>query len=217
MTPKAETPTMQQQVGFSYVELHYLLGVVDTEAGERSRARLGLYGFDDPQQLAAIGASGLLARGLLGASDDNASVVPVNEAMFVSYVLLNAKRWSTFQSTDGEAKGDTGFLIESDLGSVLAQPRALDTWWFLLIDDAAAGNKIIVEMVVALAEEGTARAIFLRTETDTVDRSFTVFREGPEWSYALGTTGSPDPEQRVDATGKTELVESLRDFVLLEA
>ena len=203
---------MQQQIGFSYVEVHYLLGVVDTEAGERSRARFGLYGFDNPEQLAAIGASGLLARGLLGATDDNESVVPVEEAMFVSYVLLNAVRWSTFQSTDGEAKGDTGFLIESDLGSVLAQPRALDTWWFVLIDSAGAGNDIIVEMVTALAEEGEQRAIFLRSETADVDRSFTIFRDNLEWSYAVGTTGSPDPDQRIDATDKTAVLSALRSF-----
>jgi hypothetical protein len=203
---------MQQQIGFSYVEVHYLLGVVDTEAGERTRARFGLYDFDNPQQLAAIGASALLARGLLGASDDNESVVPVDEAMFVSYVLLNAVRWSTFQSTDGAANGDTGFLIESDLGSVLAQPRALDTWWFVLIDSADAGNDVIVAMVTSLAEEGDKRAIFLRSETADYDRSFTLVRDNLEWSFALGATGTPDPDQRVDATDRAAVLAALHSF-----
>jgi hypothetical protein len=204
---------MQQQLGMSYVELHYLLGVVETANGDRSRQRMGLFGFDDPEQLAAIGASVLLARGLIGLTEASDSIVPVNEGMFISYVLLNARRWTTIQSTDGAAKGDTGFFFESDLGSLMVQPRALDTWWFLLIDDVSASDNIITETVKGLVGQSEEMAIFLRTETLAADKSFTIHRDGAAWSHASGETGNPQPEELIEDTDQSATESALRTFL----
>jgi hypothetical protein len=201
------------EIGFSHVEVHYLLSVVDSDAARQSRVILGLDELPDPDSLSNIAASTLLARRLLTFTDDEQSIVPVDEAMYVSYVLVNATRWFTLQSTDGAALNDTGFLIESDLGRVLAQPRALDTWWFVLVDGAASSADLVPETAVSLLSQKDEMALFLHMQTADTDRSFTIHRKADGWSFAFGETGNPEPELRDEAAGLDECVAALREFV----
>ena len=215
-TPATEAEQEAVQVGFSYVELLYMTEAPGEAQPAMSRALMGLA---DPseseaelEKLIAIGGSTLTARNMVSFTDDGLKVLLADDALFVSYVLSNAQRWTKFESINGAA-GDVGFLIESALGSVLAQPRAMDTWWFIFLTPDASSAGLIADSAIALASQGKESAVFVHVLSLDYDYSFTIHHKEPEWAYAHGTSGNEVPDARVENTDQTAVVTALRSFI----
>jgi hypothetical protein len=200
------------QLGLSYAEVLYLLAMGPGEAADRTRETLLLDGIEDAERISLIGASALMARGLIAFTEDGKSVGAVGQALYIRYVLTNASRWTAFQATDGGEGGDTGFFIESPRGQLLVQPRAFDTWWFVLLHPDAPAEDVLAGTVLEWGGSAPEMAVFVRTRKQAVDRSFTVHVEAESWSYAFGVTGEPDPDERKEDVTRVEVEAALRSF-----
>lgn len=140
--------------------------------------------------------SSLIARGHLLLEEEREAIVPAGEAMILTAILQAAEAWTTFQVTDGGAGGDAAILVESPVGKFFAQPRAFDTWWFVLIDPAVPGYTLTSDTVVRLAQTAERTAVFTRFRTGELDRSLTIHQQAGKWSYAFGESGAAEPEER---------------------
>lgn len=199
------------QPGFAQAELLYLLTTSPGEVADFSAVVLGLDQIENRDILVDAGASSLLARRSLVFSDDQKSVVPQQEALMLAYVLTNATRWTTF-GVAAKDSGDSGFLIEAKEGRVLAQPRALGTWWFIFLDVNASIDDIFASTAAGLTVEGEETAVFAEISSLTEVRAFTIHRTPEDWSYAWGIPGEEAPRERVEGTTAVAVDSALKAF-----
>lgn len=214
--PVAPT-TSDDQIGLSYAEVLYLLAMGPGVAADRTRETLLLDGIEDAERVSLIGASALMARGLIAFTEDGKSIGAVDQALYIRFVLTNATRWTAFQVTDGGEGGDTGFFIESPRGQLLLQPRAFDTWWFVLLHPDAPAGDVIASTALEWGDSAPEMAVFIRSRTLTIDRSFTVHVASGAWSYAYGVTGEPEPEEREQGVSRANVEAALKKFAEMES
>lgn len=200
-----------QQPGFSQAELLYLLTTNPSPAADFSASVLGIDALDNAELLIELGASSLLAHRSLVFSEDSQAVVPQREALLLAYVLTSAKRWTTFGVVAADS-GDSGFLIEADEGRVLAQPRALNTWWFIFLDTEASIDAIFADTATSLTVAGAETAVYAEIATLTDSRGFSLYRSNDEWSYAWGIPGDTEPKVHVDDATAAEVDTALVAF-----
>jgi hypothetical protein len=207
-------------IGFSDLELRYLLRYLDPEVRARV-ARYFRFGARDAaveEQQDTAAASALLARGFLVIVESpdperpGQAVVPTGEGALVLGILAQTVTWTMLQVTDGGTNADLAVLGESPVGKFFAQPRALDTWWFVLLDPRASGEEITSGTLVGLAEQWPEAAVFARLQSGDLDLSLTVHRKQAEWSWAFGTTGSPDPTEKVENSDRAAFDGALERF-----
>jgi hypothetical protein len=201
----------EDQPGFSQAELLYLLTVAPGETADFTAAILGLDAVENKEILVDAGASALLARRSLVFSEDQKSVVPHQEALMLAYVLTNATRWTTF-GVAAKDSGDSGFLIEAEEGRVLAQPRAINTWWFIFLDVNANIDDIFASTAIALTVNGHETAVYAQISTPSKTQAFTIHRTPEDWSYAWGVPGEDEPQERVEHTTADVVAQALNSF-----
>jgi hypothetical protein len=201
----------EDQPGFSQAELLYLLTTGPGETADFTAAVLGLDLVENREILVDAGASALLARRSLVFSDDQQAVVPQQEALMLAYVLTNATRWTSF-GVAAEDSGDSGFLIEAEEGRILAQPRALNTWWFIFLDVNAPIDEIFASTATALTVEGAETAVYAQISTPAAVRAFTIHRTPDDWSYAWGVPGEDEPRELVEGTRVEDVTRALEAF-----
>lgn len=210
--PMTPATMSDDQIGLSYAEVLYLLAMGPGPTAERTRETLLLDGIDDAEKISLIGASALMARGLIAFTEDGESIGAVDQALYIRFVLTNATRWTAFQATDGGEGGDTGFFIESPRGQLLVQPRAFDTWWFILLHPDAAGSDVLAATALGWGDSAPEMAVFIRSRTMTADRSFTIHVAEGSWSYAFGVTGEPEPEERREDVSRADTEAAVKRF-----
>lgn len=191
--PMAPPTATDDQIGLSYAEVLYLLAMGPGAAADRTRETLLLDGIEDAERISLVGASALMARGLIAFTVDGKSIGAVGQALYIRFVLTNATRWTAFQATDGGAGGDTGFFIESPRGQLLVQPRAFDTWWFVLLHPDAPAGDVIDATALEWGDSAPEMAVFVRSRILTLDRSFTVHVTSGSWSYPSASPVSLSP------------------------
>lgn len=212
-TNPAVTPDTTEQmtdIGFSVHELQYLLSISPGESSDRSADLLNVGPVPSIDETILVGGASLLSSGRLEMLDDGA-FRPTGAALIVAFILTTANRWHFITSAAGEAV-DAGVFIESPSGGVLAQPRTLGTWWFVLLDPAAQPGQVLVDTVVGLAESGQHSGVTLRTATSSDDRTFSVRRLDNEWAYGYGPSDSATPAELVEGTTKQAVAAALRAF-----
>lgn len=211
--PVAPPVLLEEQLGLSYAEVLSLLSLGPGPAADRTREVLMLDTVENAEQIGLIGASGLLARGLLAFTEDGKSLAAINQALYIRVVLTTATRWTNFQATDGAEGGDSGFFIESPAGKLLMQPRALDTWWFVLLHPEAPAEDVVADTAMLWGELAPEMAIFLRTQTMDADRAFTIHVAAGIWSFAYGVTGEAEPDARSEAASREDVERALKSFI----
>ena len=206
-------------IGLSVGELQYLLSVSPGPAADQSALVLGVAPVPSVDETITFGAASLLAHGLVEMVD-GPEFRAVGPALVVSCLLTTARRWSTIAGATEDA-ADTGVYIESAEGALLAQPRALGTWWFIVLDPASAPEDVVVAAALELAESDDASGVFVQTTTGSLDRTFSVRRVADSWSYAFGDSGAETPEETREGVGAetafSELASFIRAFPQLDA
>lgn len=105
-----------------------------------------------------------------------------------------------------------GVFVESPHGGILAQPRTLGTWWFIILDPASVPAEIILASAMGMANEADKTGVIVQTTTLESDRTFSIRRDGDGWAFAYGDTGSDTPEQVSEGATIEELVTELASF-----
>jgi hypothetical protein len=215
LTGTADEQEQVPDIGYSVAELEYLLSIAPGAAADRSANILNVAPVPSVDETILTGGAALLARGELEFLPGG-EFKPVDAALVVSYILTNAIRWTVITGAT-EDSSDLGVFIESPHGGVLAQPRTLGTWWFIILDPAAEPKDIIARSAFGLLEDGPEAAVLVQMMTLTEDRTFSFRREGKDYGYAFAATAAEEPEklvERADAEqALTELVAFVTDFV----
>ncbi|MGV8851680.1 MAG: hypothetical protein ACOH1M_03820 [Rhodoglobus sp.] len=204
----------ESQIGLSYAEVLYLLAMKPGLSADRTRESLRLDDVEDFEKIALVGASCLMARGLLAYTEDGKSIGAIEQALYIRVVLTNATQWTEFQVTDGGDAGDTGFFIESSQGQLLLQPRAFDTWWFVLLDPDAPPEEILTMTALEWGDSAPEMAVFIRRRSLELDRSFTIHVDKGSWAYAFGVTDDPEPDERHERASRDDVTAALRSFAV---
>lgn len=204
-------PERVPDTGFSVEELQYLLSIAPGEIADRSAQVLNVGPVPSVDETILVGGAGLLARGQLEFRDGG-EFQPVDAALVIAYILTNATRWTTITGATGDT-ADLGVFVESPSGGLLAQPRTLGTWWFVILDPASVPAEIVIASVMGMATQGEKTGVVAQTATLEHDRTFSVRREGATWGFAYGATGAPQPEQLSETATTDELVIELASFV----
>jgi len=201
-------------IGYSVAELEYLLSIAPGAAADRSANILNVAPVPSVDETILTGGAALLARGELEFLPGG-EFKPVDAALVISYILTNAIRWTVITGATEDAS-DLGVFIESPHGGVLAQPRTLGTWWFIILDPASEPKEIITRSAFGLMEDGAEAAVLVQMMTLTEDRTFSFRREDKNYGFAFGATDAEQPEKLVDSVDAeqalTELVAFITDF-----
>ena len=206
--------SVQEQVpdiGYSVAELEYLLSIAPGASADRIAELLGVAPVPSVDETILTGGAALLARGQLEFIDGG-EFKPVDAALVIAYILTNAVRWTSISGATEDA-ADLGVFIESPHGGVLAQPRTLGTWWFIILDPASVPSDIIARSAFGLAEEGEKSAVMVQMATLAEDRTFSFRQEGSDYGYACGATGGEEPEKLVEGVGAEQALTELVSFV----
>lgn len=209
-----DTDVVQDQVpdiGFSVHELQYLLSIAPGEIADKSAQVFNVGPVPAVDETILIGGAALLARGQLEFREGG-EFQPVDAALIVAYMLTNATRWTTITGATEDA-ADLGVYVESPSGGVLAQPRTLGTWWFVLLDPDSVPGEIVIASVLGMAEQGATTGVVAQSVTLEHDRTFNVRRDAGAWGFAYGTTGASEPEFVAETATMDELVVELASFV----
>ena len=213
-TGAAEGPETYESVpdiGFSVEELQYLLSIRPGAAADMSADVLNVGPVGTVDDTILVGGAALLARGQLEFVPEH-GFKPIDAALVLAYVLTNAERW-TIISGATEDSADAGIYVEAADGAILAQPRTLGTWWFVILDPAVPSAEILVGTVMGMADAAEEAGVLVQTRTADDDRTFSVRRRGTDWAYAYGPTGSATPEAQVDNAAMSDIVAKLASFI----
>ena len=205
-TGQADVP----DVGFSVEELQYLLSINPGSAADRSAEILNVAPVPSIDETILVGGAALLARGQLEFVEGG-EFTPVDAALVVAYILTNATKWTVVTGA-AEESGDLGIFVESPQGGLLAQPRTLGTWWFIILDPAAPPTEIFLGTVMGMATIAPTTAVVAQTVTDDADRTFSLQRNDGAWAYAYGTSESPTPDRIVEEAAEEDLLVEVASF-----
>lgn len=198
-------------IGFSVAELEYLLSILPGPSADKSAELLNVAPVPSVDETILVGGAALLARGQLELNEGG-EFTPVDAALVVAYILTNAVRWTAISGAT-EAASDLGLFIESPHGGVLAQPRTLGTWWFIILDPAAVPSEVIVRGAFGLAEGGDESAVLVQMASLVHDRTFSFRREGNVYGYAYGATGGTEPDKLVENVSTEQILTELISFI----
>lgn len=198
-------------VGYSVAELEYLLSIAPGAAADRSAELLRVDPVPSVDETILTGGAALLARGELELLEGG-EFKPVDAALVIAYILTNAVRWTSISGGTEDA-ADLGLFIESPHGGVLAQPRTLGTWWFIILDPESAPADIVARSAFGLTEEGEKSGAMVQMMTLEVSRTFSFRKDGKDYGYAFGDTGSSEPEKLAEDVGVEETLTELIAFI----
>ena len=198
-------------IGFSVHELQYLLGISPGDSADRCADLLNVGPLPSLDESILTGGASLLSSGRLEMLVDG-SFRPTEGALIVAFILSTSHRWSVITGATDDAV-DLGVFIESPSGGVLAQPRTLGTWWFVLLDPQADPGQVLVDTVFGLAGSAPHTGVTVRTATRIDDRTFSVRRQADDWAFGFGPSDSDAPEELVEDTTRARAEAAVRGFL----
>lgn len=206
-----DVPNGSADIGFSVHELQYLLGISPGESADRSAELLNVGPVPIVDETILVGGASLLSSGRLEMLGDG-SFRPTDAALIVAFVLTTAHRWTVITGAT-EDSVDLGVFIESPSGGVLAQPRTLGTWWFVLLDPTAAPGQVLADTVFGLADQSEHTGVTVRTGSQMDDRTFSVRRQGDLWAYGQGRSSSDEPDELLEDVSRDRVMPAVRAFI----
>jgi len=135
---------------------------------------------------------------------------PDNAAELVGRILGRAHRWTHLASSGTH---DTGLLVESTHGTLIARREQSDSWSVILIDPDAAVGRLISQTALAYARAGDPTTVVVRTATIDDSRTFTISRQLGDWAFSSGGTDAAAPELVRENATADEVDEHLCAFI----
>ena len=198
-------------VGFSVQELQYLLSIAPGASADKSAEFMNVGPVPSVDDSILTGGAAILARGQLELLDGG-TFAPVDSALVIAYILTNADRWTVIRGAT-EDSADLGLFIESPNGGLLAQPRTLGTWWFVILDPAALPGEVLIGTVMGMAHSAETSGVLAQTVTTGHDRTFAVRRTPEGWGYAYGAAGDGAPDRLEENVREDEVLIELASFI----
>lgn len=196
-------------LGLGIAELGYLLSRFDSAAAHKSVEMLQVNEDYLAPLVTAVGASSLLARGLLHLNGDE--IEPTDALSMVNYVLAAAERWVELGFV-GEANADGGLLLQAPEASMFLHPLSLGAWQVLVKGRGSSDVKTLRSLVDTHFDTYPAGAVHFGSTTLASVQTLSVRKDGEYWSVGIGAGG-----KRMDTGGpgltSHELDEKLSELV----
>ncbi|RFA09199.1 hypothetical protein B7R54_08140 [Subtercola boreus] len=206
---------------FGAGEVAYALSLCSEEARERASRFLQVEpGFVTPQ-VAALGASSLIARGELTVDGD--ALVPSGGIRLLIGVLQNAVRFTEIAMVN-EAGPEAALYVQSPELSLLLQPGSMGTWSMVVKAPEAADSALLKQVIDDNARRHPEGVAYFGTElvgtgpADAVTGNLFVRPAGVfSWDVAdvRATDGESVTQERTENTSTAALLDRLADLVRL--
>ena len=207
----APTAIDLDHTGFSIPELEHLLSHRPGPSADALSAVLNIGPVTSPAETVLTGGASLFVRGLLAFTNESTLELQ-GVSNQIALILTGAERWTVFAARSTDAR-DAGLLVESPEGTLMAHPRGLGTWAFILIDPDAAIDRLVSQSAMAYADSSEPVAVLVRTATHDVARNFNISRDGDDWRFACGPADAEDPELSREHATADEVAEHLSEFI----
>ncbi|WP_460465735.1 hypothetical protein [Arthrobacter pigmenti] len=189
-----ETP-----LGLGIAELSYLLSRFDSASARKSVEMLQVNEDYLSPLVTAVGASSLLARGMLHVNGDE---VEPNEALsLVNYILAASTRWIELGFV-GDLDVDGGLLLQAPEASMFLQPLSLGAWQVLVKDRSTSDMRTLRSLVDAHFEANPHGAVHFGSTTFESVQTLSVRMEDGRWKVGLGAGGGRRETEGPDITAE---------------
>ncbi|WP_026819317.1 hypothetical protein [Arthrobacter castelli] len=206
--PASEYADEDAPLGLGIAELSYLLSRFDSASARKSVEMLHVNEDYLSPLVTAVGASSLLARGLLHVNGDE--VEPTEALSLVNYIMAASTRWIELGFV-GEDDVDGGLLLQAPEASMFLQPLALGAWQVLVKDRSTSDMRTLRSLVDAHFESNPHGAVHFGSTTFESVQTLSVRCEDGQWRVGLGAGG-----ERRDTAGGPDITSEELDRKLVE-
>ncbi|MEA9986562.1 MULTISPECIES: hypothetical protein [Subtercola] len=214
--PEGDTAT------FGAAEVAYAVSLTDGVQRQQAVAFLQIDEAFLTDQIAALGASSLLARGELSIEGD--VLIASGAVRLLTAVLQTAVRWTEIALVNDDGT-EAALYLQSPALSVFLQPAAMSTWVMVVKDPAAADSAVLAQLIESNRARRPLGTAYLGTETagSAKNHLFVRAAEGrpaePQAWQVADVPSNTDPNSFIgdagDDVGTAELVGRLAEFVRL--
>jgi hypothetical protein len=209
MTTSTEQAHASEAIGFGFAEIAYLIRSFDTDSARKSAQVLRLEEEVQADQICIAGGSSLLGRGFASVSDDLELTGP---AVPTAYALSKAERWTEISLVNHD-QTDTVLHVESDVVSLLFQPRTLNTWFVVAQDPTVAGADAELSIIKEHVRNNPDGTAFIRVKTISSEDHLLIRPDGEsKWAVAKVVDPTTDVEEitGLDTAGLLDRIRSTR-------
>lgn len=212
MTQTSTSAGTANATGFGAAEIAYLLtnsaGAVKAKNIEVMQIRPEVL----TEQISALGASSLLARGELTADGDRVELA--GAARLLNHTLARAERW-----TEIALVNDTGveaaLYIQSRELSIFLQPAALSTWFMVVKVPEASDASMLKQIIDTYVSAHPEAAVYFGSQTLGTDKAHFFVRASDGGTWDVAHVESPGEQDRVDGLGTDDLLAQLAELAEL--
>lgn len=211
-TPSGETPADVTPT-YGAAEVAYALSLTEGDARRNAETFLQVAPDFVTEQIAALGASSLLARGELTVDGDD--LLPRGGLRLLIAVLQSAERWTEIGLID-ERGVEAAVYVQSRALSIFLQPAAMSTWVMVVKAPAAPDAGLLLELIENNAARHPLGVAYFGTEAGGAEKQHLFVRPDGAGRWDVADVEAPG-DGRSDGVTTDELSERLAAFVALPA
>ncbi len=198
--------------GYGAAEVAYIISQGSPGLREKNAAALQIRPDALTAQIAALGASSLLARGEIVA--DGGAMELRGGARILNQALNAAVRWTEVAMVNGTGV-EAALYVQSRDVSVFLQPAALSTWFMVVKDPQASDAQMLKQVIDSNVARHPESAMYFgsRAASGPKDHFFVRVSGGGLWDVAH--VEKPGEQDRTDGVDTEDLLAGLAKLVSL--
>ena len=210
-------PVGPDVTGYGAAELAYAISLTDGVHRSQAAEFLQVSEAFLTEQIIAIGASSLLARGELTVRGD--SLVAGGGLRLLSATLQTATRWTEIALITDVGAEAAVYVQAPDL-SVFLQPVSLGAWEIVVKAPEATDSALLKQIIDGSIERHSVGVVYFGTETADAERNHLFVRATYEGRWDVADVADVEPageQNRTDGVDTAALIDTLAAFVALPA
>lgn len=200
--------------GYGAAEIAYLVSQGSSVLQKKNAAFLQIRDAIRTEQVAALGASSLLARG---------EIVAVGESMelrggarILNQALNAAVRWTEVAMVNGTGVEAAVYLQSRDV-SVFLQPAALSTWFMVVKDPQSSDAQMLMQVIESNVAQHPEAAMYFGSESLTGPKDHFFVRKTDDGQWDIAHVKNPGEQDRTDGVSGTALLAELAQLLRFPA
>ncbi|SMQ68016.1 hypothetical protein [Agreia sp. VKM Ac-1783] len=201
-------------VCFGAAEVAYAISLSE---GIQKRKAISFLQVDDAfltDQIIALGASSLLARGQLSIEGD--VMRPRGGLRLLAAALRTAMRWTEIALVNEDGTTAAVYVSAPDL-SIFLQPAAMSTWELVVKAPLVSDADMLMQMIESNAVRHPVGVTYFGTETATSPKNHLFVRASEDGTWGVADVENVDDRRHVDGVSTEVLRERLVEFAELPA
>ncbi|MCQ9164785.1 MULTISPECIES: hypothetical protein [unclassified Arthrobacter] len=200
--------------GYGAAEIVYLISQGSGALRDRNAAALQVRPEAMTEQIAALGASSLLARGEITA--DGGTMELRGGARILNQALNAAVRWTEVAMVNGTGV-EAALYVQSRDVSVFLQPAALGTWFMVVTDPQAGDARMLKQVMDSNLARHPEAAMYFGSQLAGLPKDHFFVRASGDGLWDVAHVEKPGEQDRTDGVGTQELLARLAGLLALPA